>query len=170
MLTFILQTFLARIYSLFGNVCSVRCVTIEKLKFLPSFYEYVLYYIDRLQTILNFRNSTTDLDLQCFRKLSEVLKSAVRMRNAISETQISEQFRGLRIPPGGGRHFKNSPLVLLLLATPLPRCTSQPVAVIASLMPYLDFIGRSFKTWLRTPTQGRFIFRCNCGGNFSRLA
>ena len=47
-----------------------------------------------------------------------------------------------------------------------PLCTSQ-VAVIASLMPYLDFIGRSFKTWLQTPTQGRFIFRCNCWGNFS---
>ena len=75
--------------------------------------------------------------------------------------------QGLRIPPGEGRHFKNSPLVLLLLATPLPRCTPQPVAVIASLMPYLDFIGRSFKTWLQTPTQGRFIFRCNCWENFS---
>ena len=54
--------------------------------------------------------------------------------HAISETQISENFRGVAwpetpidwrwvrngVPPGGGRHFKNSPQVELLLVTPLP--------------------------------------------------
>ena len=55
--------------------------------------------------------------------------------NVISETQISKNLMGhapdpprltcltaaTYTPPGGGRHFKNLPLVELLLVTPFPK-------------------------------------------------
>ena len=56
-----------------------------------------------------------------------------QMANSITETQILKRFRGafppnssrlrVRVPPWGRAHFKNSPLVELLLATPLTYST-----------------------------------------------
>ena len=68
-----------------------------------------------------------------FKYLTRFKKCCQNAGNAISETQISKHFRGsmpsdpldwralqcVRIPPGDGRHFKNSPLVELLFTTPL---------------------------------------------------